>query len=157
MIALRLAKEQQLGNKELGTVWIDCSPALFTLRTILESQAEAVEYFDCEHRPRGEGYPSLIVVCLEDNEDAAKKVKQSRALAPKTPILAFTSSTNVSRLAEEALRAGASGFVHARMRSERLALAISSITEDEVLIPRELLGELLGRRLFLRLPKFLDP
>jgi DNA-binding NarL/FixJ family response regulator len=61
------------------------------------------------------------------------------------------------RLAEEALRAGASGFVHARMPPERIALALSLAFKGEVLIPKEILGELLGRRLFLRRPKLLDP
>ena len=154
---MKPAKEQQPGKKALGIVWIDCPRVLPTLRKALEARAEAIERIDGERRPRRGGDPSLIVVCLDDKEDVAKEVKRLRALAPKTPILAFTSRSVPLHLAEEALRAGASGFVHAGMRPERIALALSLVEEDEILIPRELLGQLLGRRLFLRLPKFLDP
>ena len=157
MVALQLTNQQQSRKKELGTVWIDCPRVLPKLRTALESQAAAVEYFDGEPWPQREDNPSLIVVCVDDKEAVAKKVKRLRALVPKTPILAFTSSSSVPRLAEEALRAGAHGFVHAGMRPERIAMAISAVAEDVVLIPRELVGDLLGQRLFLRLPRFLDP
>jgi hypothetical protein len=43
------------------------------------------------------------------------------------------------------------------MRPEKIALALSLASEGEVLIPRELLGELIGQRLFLRRPRLLDP
>jgi DNA-binding NarL/FixJ family response regulator len=157
VVALQLTNQQQSRKKELGTVWIDCPRVLPKLRTALESQAAAVEYFDGEPRPQREDNPSLIVVCVDDKEAVSKKVKRLRTLVPKTPILAFISSSSVLCLAEEALRAGAHGFVHAGMRPERIAMAISAVAEDVVLIPRELVGDLLGRRLFLRLPKFLDP
>ena len=160
MVALQLTREQQPRNKELDTVWIDCPRVLPVLRKALEEQAETIEYVDGERPPRTEGDPdpSLIVVCLDDREDVAKEIKQLRALAAKTPILAFSSkSSSLVRVAEEALRSGASGFVHAGMRPERIALAIASVANDVALIPRELLGEVLGRRLFVRLPRFLDP
>ena len=158
MVALKLAKEQQPGQKEaLDVVWVDCPRVLPTLRKALEGRAEAVKRIDGERRPPRGGDPSLILVCLDDKEDVAEEVKRLKALAPEAPILAFTSRSVPLHLAEEALRAGASGFVHAGMRPERIALALSLAKKDEVLIPRELLGDLLGRRLFLRLPRFLDP
>jgi hypothetical protein len=42
------------------------------------------------------------------------------------------------------------------MSPERIALALSLASMGEVLIPRQLLGDLLGQRLFLRRPRLLD-
>jgi hypothetical protein len=43
------------------------------------------------------------------------------------------------------------------MRARTIALALALASEGEVLIPREVLGELLGQRLFLKRPWLLDP
>jgi DNA-binding NarL/FixJ family response regulator len=96
------------------------------------------------------------VLLCPNAEDVVSGMKHIRALAPGVPVLVFCQKME-ARLAEEALRAGASGFVHAGMPPERIALALSLACEGDVLIPKGLLGELLGRRLFLRRPKLLDP
>jgi DNA-binding NarL/FixJ family response regulator len=108
-----------------------------------------------EEPPQGEA-PSAVIFS-SNGEGVVQEIRRLRVLAPEVPILVFSPSGNDLRLAEEALRAGASGFFYAGMQPERIVLALSSASKEEVLIPRELLGRLLGRRFFQRLPKFLDP
>jgi DNA-binding NarL/FixJ family response regulator len=105
--------------------------------------------------PPREEAPSSVLLCLEE-QDVAPAVLHVQALAPHAPVVVF-GPTPDPHLAEEALRAGACGFVHTGMPPERVALALSLASEGEVLIPKGLLGELLGRRLFLRRPMLLDP
>jgi DNA-binding NarL/FixJ family response regulator len=83
-------------------------------------------------------------------------MRRLQSQAPNSPVVVF-SQTNEPRLVEAALRAGAGGFVHAGMRPQTIAMALTLASEGEVLIPREVLGELLGQRLFLRRPWLLDP
>jgi DNA-binding NarL/FixJ family response regulator len=98
---------------------------------------------------------SSVILCSKC-EDVAQGMRRLRAQAPDVPVLVF-GSTLEPRLAEEALRAGASGFIHAEMWPARITLALSIASEGEVIISRELLGELVGQRLFTRWPKLLEP
>jgi AmiR/NasT family two-component response regulator len=90
-----------------------------------------------------------------NGEEVDSEVRTIRQLTPDSPILVFGSTADLE-LAEEALRAGANGFVYAGMGPERIAHVISLASESEVVIPRELLGELVGLRLFLKMPKILE-
>jgi DNA-binding NarL/FixJ family response regulator len=83
-------------------------------------------------------------------------MRRLQSQVPNLPVVVFCQSKEL-RLIEQALRAGASGFVHAQMRPEKIALALSLASQGEVIIPRELLEELIGQRLFLRRPRLLDP
>lgn len=95
------------------------------------------------------------VVLCPNGEEVDSEVRTIRQLMPDSPILVFGSTADLE-LAEEALRAGANGFVYAGMGPERIAHVISLASESEVVIPRELLGELVGLRLFLKMPKILE-
>ncbi len=56
----------------------------------------------------------------------------------KPPILVFGPHLDLL-LARDALRAGASGFVHAGMIPNQLLRAVAVATKDELVAPRELL------------------
>ncbi len=141
-------------EKSLGSVWISCPYEEEVALSVEEALGSKARVYSAHEPPRGETL-SAVLLC-PNAEDVVSGMKHIRALAPGVPVLVFCQKME-ARLAEEALRAGASGFVHAGMPPERIALALSLACEGDVLIPKGLLGELLGRRLFLRRPKLLDP
>lgn len=106
--------------------------------------------------PRTSGEAPPKVVLFPNGEEVDSEVRKIRQITPDSPVLVFGPSAD-PEVAEEALRAGANGFVYPGMGPERIARVLSLVSESEVLIPRELLGGLLGRRLFLKLPKILGP
>jgi DNA-binding NarL/FixJ family response regulator len=89
-----------------------------------------------------------------EGEEVDSEVRTIRQVTPDSPILVFGPNAD-PELAKEALRAGANGFIYAGMGLERIARVISLASESEVVVPRELLGELVGLRLFLKMPKIL--
>ena len=146
-------------EKSLDSVWISCPYEEEVALSVEEALGGKARVYSGQNLPRGET-PSAVLLCPNGGPNGAgvaSEMRRIRALAPPdVPVLVFGQGME-PRLAEEALRAGASGFVHARMPPERIALALSLAFKGEVLIPKEILGELLGRRLFLRRPKLLDP
>jgi DNA-binding NarL/FixJ family response regulator len=144
----------QESEKPLGLVWISCPYEEELARSVEEALEAKARVHSGQEPPKGET-PSAVLLC-PNSEDVASKMKRIRALAPDAPVLVFCQGAE-PRLAAKALRVGASGFVHAGMPPERIALALTLASEGEVLIPREFLGELLGQRLFLRRPRLLDP
>ena len=59
------------------------------------------------------------------------------------------------RLATAALRAGAGGFVHAGLRPADRPLALSFVGDGRIVIPQEIVIDLLGENLFLSMPAIL--
>jgi DNA-binding NarL/FixJ family response regulator len=59
------------------------------------------------------------------------------------PILVFASHLNLP-LAHEAIRSGASGFIHAEMKPDQLARAIAVAIEGELAAPRALISYLIS-------------
>ena len=92
---------------------------------------------------------SPTVVLCPGGESIDSEVIRIRQVTPDSPLVVFGPNADAG-IAVEAFRAGANGFVYAGMGSERIA------SEGEVVIPRELLGELVGLRLFLKMPKILE-
>src|SRR5918998_1301839 len=154
-----MTQEEQEPAKSLGSVWISCPYEEEVALSVEEALGGKARVYSGQNLPRGET-PSAVLLCPNGGPNGAgvaSEMRRIRALAPPdVPVLVFGQGME-PRLAEEALRAGASGFVHAGMPPERIALALSLAFEGEVLIPRAFLGELLGQRLFLRRPKLLDP
>jgi DNA-binding NarL/FixJ family response regulator len=145
-------------KKDLGLVWIS-SPyeeeeEEGMVLLIKEALEEKTRVHLGKEPPRGED-PCCVLLC-PNGKDVFSQMRRLQFQAPNLPVVVFCQSKEL-RLVEQALRAGASGFVHAQMRPEKIALALSLASEGEVLIPRELLGELIGLRLFLRRPRLLDP
>jgi hypothetical protein len=143
----------------LGLVWIKCldQTSSLGLREALKDEAQV----HCGPLPPEEGGLSSVILCPKEEETAqeegiASEVRYLRTLAPSVPILVFVSSAD-PQLARAALRAGASGIAHAGIRPAQLAQALSLVSEGEIVIPRRLVRELVGQRLFLKLPSLLSP
>ena len=149
-------------EKDLGLVWISClceeeeekekEGMVLLIKEALKEEKARVHVGT--EPPRGED-PCCVLLC-PNGKDVFSPMRHLQSQAPDLPVVVFCQS-NELRLVEQALRAGASGLIHAQMRPEKIALALSLASQGEVLIPRELLGELIGRRLFLRRPRLLDP
>jgi hypothetical protein len=165
-VVVRTRKSRPEENGALSPVWVSCPRGgeALALQVQEKLRTTGARVHEGKEPPREEA-PSSVLLCLEDqdvedqdveDQDVASAVLHVQALAPHAPVVVF-GPTPDPQLAEQALRAGACGFVHAGMPHERIALALSLASEGEVLIPKGLLGELLGRRLFLRRPLLLDP
>jgi hypothetical protein len=143
-------------EKDLGLVWISClcEEEEGMVLLIKEALEENARVHVGKEPPRGED-PCCVLLC-PNGKDVFSQMRHLQSQAPNLPVVVFCQSKEL-RLVEQALRAGASGFVHAQMRPKKIALALSLASQGEVFIPRELLGELIGRRLFLRRPRLLDP
>ena len=138
-----------------GPIWVKC-PRFDVppeLQAALRVEGASILRGQATLRSRGEMTPTVVLCPNEEGIDS--EVRTTRQLTPDSPILVFGSTAD-PELAEEALRAGANGFVYAGMEPERIARVISLASESEVLVPRELLGELVGLRLFLKMPKILE-
>ena len=138
-----------------GPIWVKC-PRFDVppeLQAALRVEGASIRRGRATPSIRGE-MPPTVVLC-PNGEEVDSEVRTIRQLTPDSPILVFESTAD-PELAEEALRAGANGFVYAGMGPERIAHVISLASESEVVIPRELLGELVGLRLFLKMPKILE-
>lgn len=88
--------------------------------------------------------PSAIVVyCPEDPERIIAEVKEIRQAAPGAAVVVLGPSPD-PELARAAVRAGARGFLYAGMPPEQVARAVSVAIAGEVVLPRELLKELVA-------------
>jgi DNA-binding NarL/FixJ family response regulator len=140
-------------EKDLGLVWIKCPCEEEITRWVVEALSEKAHIHVGREPPQKE---DPCCVLLFPNDGVVSDIRRLRFQAPERPLVVFCQGKEPG-LVEQALEAGASGFVHAGMRPEKIALALSLACEGEVIIPREMLAELLGHRLFLRRPKLLDP
>jgi DNA-binding NarL/FixJ family response regulator len=122
--------------KPLGMVWVDCPHSLVGtgLMRALEGKARV-------HRgpkPPGDA-PSCVILCVNGHESLSERVRFYRDLSPEAvPVVVFGLQLDLP-LARDALRAGASGFVHAEMTPDQLVRAVAVAAKGELVAPRELL------------------
>jgi len=89
-------------------------------------------------------HPSCVILCASGDEDLHERVQSYRELSPNAPpVLVFGSQLDLP-LAHDALKAGASGFVHAEMTPDQLARAVAVAAKGELVAPRGLLSYLLA-------------
>ena len=120
----------------MGLVWVDCPPSVGTAGLVraLEMQASV----HTGHAPP-EDACSVILVCPDGEEGLIESVERHRELSQgMPPILIFGSHLDLP-FARDALRAGASGFVHAEMTPDQLVRAVAVAAQGELVAPRELL------------------
>src|SRR5215213_878352 len=128
-------------SKPLGLVWLEC-PRSVVVAGLIRALEEHATVHVGSRRPEG---TSCIMICAGEEEDLSERIKQREETNPHTtPILVFGSHLNLP-LARDALRAGASGFVHAGMTPDQLLRAVAVATKGELVAPRELLGYLLDQ------------
>ena len=122
--------------KPLGVVWVDCPHSLVSTGIIraLEKQARV------HQGPKPpEDLPSCVVLCANGHENLPERVRFYRELSPDAPpVVVFGLQLDLP-LARDALRAGASGFVHAEMTPDQLVRAVAVAARGELVAPRELL------------------
>lgn len=140
-------------EKDLGLVWLNCPREEQITRWVEEALREKAHIHVGKEPPQKED--PCCVLLFPNDDGVVSEIRCLRFQAPETPLVVFCQGKEPG-LVEQALKAGASGFVHAGMRPEKIALALSLACEGEVVIPREMLAELLGHRLFLRRHKLLD-
>jgi DNA-binding NarL/FixJ family response regulator len=133
-------------EEDLGSVWVACPDHQEEQVSYVETalvEAEARVYRGKEP-PRGVALNS-IVLCSSEVEGLASRLKRVRAVAPDTKVLILSSRPD-SRLADEAMREGASGFIYPGMPPELIVRAFRVASKGAILVPRELLEECLGEK-----------
>ncbi len=126
--------------KPLGLIWVDCSPSVATAGLVVALEGQARVHNAPE--PPQDAWSS-VVLCPNGREGLSSSVGRLRELSPSAaPILVFGWHMDLP-LARDALRAGASGFIHGGMTQEQLARALAVAAKGELVAPRELLPYLL--------------
>ena len=126
--------------ESLGLVWID-SPypvAVAGLAQIFEGEARV----HTGRNPPDEGEPSATIYSADGLEGISEGVKRIRKAAPGATILVFGFDLDLA-LARAALKAGARGFIHARMKPEQIVRAVKVAVGGEIVVPRKLLEYLI--------------
>ncbi len=134
-----VSKISKLSPQSLGRVWIVCDyPILaLALQEILKPEAQVYEGRDI---PAGTSL-SCVVFCPNGVEDVAKEVRRIHTLSSGAPVVIFGLRVDLS-LARAGLQAGARGFIHAGMQPAQIIRALSLATRGQVVVPRELLKDL---------------
>ncbi len=129
--------EQKL--KSLGTVRIECRYPLvaLALNEILKGEADV---YEGREQPPGMENPSCVILCPNGN-DIASQVRHLRSSIPDAAVLVFEMRVDL-RQSLKALRAGASGFLHAGMDPEQIVRAVRRASEGKTVISEEMLEKL---------------
>ena len=126
--------------KPLGLIWLDCPPSVVTAGLVRALEEQAWVHNGGE--PPEEA-PSSVILFASGDEDLSEVVEHHRELVPnRPPIIVFGSHLDLP-LARRALRAGASGFIHAGMKPSQLVRAVALATRGELVAPRKLLEYLI--------------
>jgi DNA-binding NarL/FixJ family response regulator len=129
-----------LEQKPSGIVWLKCSHLIAAsgLKQALRGRIRVHQV----QKPPEEEHPSCIAF-YPNGEDIVSEVRRLRAVAPDAAIVVFGASADLP-LARAALRAGVSGFLHAEMPPEQIVRALSLAEQGEVVLPRELLNDIVA-------------
>jgi DNA-binding NarL/FixJ family response regulator len=129
-------------SKPLGLVWLECPRSVVVAGLVRALEEHATVYVGTK---RPEGISCIMICAREEEDELSERIKQFEdTSAHSAPILVFGSHLNLP-LARDALRAGASGFVHAGMTPDQLVRAVSVAIRGETVAPRQLLGYLLDQ------------
>ncbi|MDP8947906.1 MAG: response regulator transcription factor, partial [Actinomycetota bacterium] len=90
-------------------------------------------------KPRGTQDPSAVVL-WSNGRDVASEVRRIRTFIPDAAILIFAVHMD-PRVAQSALRAGASGFIHAGMRPEQIVRALRLASAGEIVVSHTTVSE----------------
>lgn len=111
------------------------------LRKALEDEGEV----HAGYEPPEDWEPHSVVHCCEEAEDTAEGIRRLRFGYPEACVLAFGVQASLP-LARSALQAGAHGFIHAGMQPTEIVRALNVARGGEIVVPRELLKDLVGDR-----------
>ena len=137
-LALKETRPTHYDEREpLGLIWVESSyPVLFAgLEKTLKTKARVHQ----GPTPPDEA-PSAVIYCANGGDAASEVSRLKASTPPNTPVLVLGPSVDLP-LARSALRAQARGFLHAAMSPEQIVHALSVALKGEVVVPRELLRE----------------
>jgi DNA-binding NarL/FixJ family response regulator len=122
--------------KPLKAVSLECRyPVVaLALKEILKEEADVYEGI---RQPLGAKDPSCIILC-SNGKDVASEVRRLGASNPQAAVLVFDMPGD-PWLVQKALRAGASGFLHAGMQPEQIVDAVRLAAEGNAVVPERLL------------------
>jgi DNA-binding NarL/FixJ family response regulator len=117
-------------------VWVDCPPSVVGAGLVRALEERNRVYQGPTPPP---DVPSCAILCASGHEDLNERVRSYRELsADAPPVLVFGPRLDLP-LAHDALKAGASGFVHAEMTPDQLVRAVALAAKGELVAPRDLL------------------
>jgi|SRR5215218_2184206 len=130
------ALHKESGPKPLGTVRLECHyPVVaLALKEILKEEAHVL-YEEHNSKPPGTEDPSSLIILCPNGKEIASEVRRLRASNPNAAVLVFEMRRIDQQLALNALRAGASGFIHAGMRPGQIVGAVRRVYEGKAVIP----------------------
>ena len=134
--ATDMMREPQDSPRHLGVVWIDCPRSVVSTGLVRALEKRATVHQGLKP-PRD--VPSCIILCANSLEGLSERVEVYKDLSPDAPPVVVFSPQLDLPLARDALRAGASGFVHAEMMPDQLVRALAVAARGELVAPRELL------------------
>jgi DNA-binding NarL/FixJ family response regulator len=140
------------GIEALGLIWVICSRPEVDRELKKTLSVIGANVHEGQEPPSGET-PYSIVLCPE-GEEVASEVMRLRDIGVTAPVLVFGSCGDPP-LARAALKAGASGFVNTYAPPEHFFEALSLVSRGEIVLSREILVDLLGDDLFLKMPQLL--
>jgi DNA-binding NarL/FixJ family response regulator len=128
--AVQHLEESEL--KPLGAVRIECPyPVLaLALKEILKGEAHVVYE---GRKPRGAQEDPACVILCPNGKDITPEVRRLRTFVPDAAIMVFSVRMN-ARVAQSALRAGASGLIHAGMRPEQIVRALRLASAGKIVV-----------------------
>jgi DNA-binding NarL/FixJ family response regulator len=134
--AAGMIRRSEENPKPLGVVWVDCPHSLVSTGLVRALEEKARVHWG--PKPPGDA-PSCVILCVNGHESLPERVRFYREMSPDAvPVVAFGLQLDLP-LARDALRAGASGFVHAEMTPDQLVRAVAVAARGELVAPRELL------------------
>jgi DNA-binding NarL/FixJ family response regulator len=137
-----LMREPQDSPRPLGLVWVDCPRSVVSAGLVRALEKRATVHQGLKP-PRD--VPSCIILCANSREGLSERVEFYQELNPDAPpIVVFGPQLDLP-LARDALKAGASGFVHAEMMPDQLVRALAVAARGELVAPRELLRYVLSK------------
>jgi DNA-binding NarL/FixJ family response regulator len=131
-----MMREPQNNPRPLGLVWVDCPRSVVSAGLVRALEKRATVHQGLKP-PRD--VPSCIILCANSLEGLSERVEFYKDLSPDAPPVVVFSPQLDLPLARDALRAGASGFVHAEMMPDQLVRALAVATRGDLVAPRELL------------------
>lgn len=122
-------------------VWIYCPYPVLARGLAGVLSGEATVHLGEE--PPEVGAPACALVCSNNEAEVERKVREILGQVSGVPVLVFGLSSELL-LVRAALRAGARGFVHARMEPQQIVRALTVAVEGEIVVPRDLLRDLVA-------------
>jgi DNA-binding NarL/FixJ family response regulator len=116
----------------LMVVSLECRYPVVAL-ALKEILKEKADLYEGSRRPPGARDPSCIIMC-SNGKDVASEVRRLVASNPQAAVLVFDMRDD-PWLVQKALRAGASGFLHAGMHPEQIVSVLRLAAEGKTVGP----------------------